>query len=471
MHQAAPGPKPRLTLGTIGGGPTGKAPPEAPAAPEELDAVYDTLTDLFLGEGCLAPAQIAVPVPSEPPAHEPKARPGPALEALVLGHLPVLASAWVGQYAKHVAQTSGQPVALLRVRAGSVALDLIGGTSGSASAREPLATLDEALREGAAHTDRWVLSVEATSEPRLAAMLGAAGIDTLTLLTGADEAAVVACYRTIKSLLGKRRTGDDPDDTGAASIQLGVMGASPERAEEAGQKLSHATETFLGQRPKIVACVSKIGGSVSRPLYRGTDERAVEELVGVIRGLSWVKRAKPPFISGEPQVVHRMPSPGPVPPPPRVASVAPQTTPTMGRIGIPMPESPGAGTSETGVLAAHVPGLAPIAFRCPYVGRVELAMSADGRMHLLARAEHGYGLGSAAAHLAGAAAWAKAHSDLLTAACPGLSLNAGAASPISHLFTDHAPEARSVLDSEIRVHLLAEARVSGNGAHICVDLN
>ena len=41
----------------------------------------------------------------------------PVLECLVLGNLPVLASAWAGQYVREIAAAAGKPVAYLRVQA------------------------------------------------------------------------------------------------------------------------------------------------------------------------------------------------------------------------------------------------------------------------------------------------------------------------------------------------------------------
>lgn len=432
--------------------------------------MYDALTDLFLGDGCLAPVQGTPRAPRQTPSHEPPERAGLMIEALVLGHLPVLASAWVGQYARHVAQTGGQPVALLRVRAGSVALDLIGGEAGvGSSMREPLTSLDEAVREGAAHTGRWVLSVEATSEPRVAAMLGSGGIDTLTLLTGADEAAVVACYRTIKSLVGKAPEAGDPEGPGPANIRLGIMGAPQDRATEAGQTLSRAAETFLGQTPKVVACVGKISGAAGRALYRGSDERSVEEIVSMVRGMTAPIRTAPAVARREPSFPVRT---APVQPLMAPASQSSHHVPTVGRIGMPAPEPalPGAPTRGGG-LTAHLPGLTPVAFCCPYATGVELAKSPEGRLHLLARPESGQGLGSAPARLAGAAAWARAHADLLMAACPGLSMKGETSTAVSHIFAEHAPAARCLLDAEIRVHLLTEVRMDGQTALVCVDLN
>ena len=112
----------------------------------------DSLAELFLGDGPLAPARA-----SESPSDQPRPRdlnaarapsmlditptapaagkgqsiapdphaeaaslPEPRIEALILGHLPVLASAWVGQFTKISVESAGGCVALLRVDRKSV---------------------------------------------------------------------------------------------------------------------------------------------------------------------------------------------------------------------------------------------------------------------------------------------------------------------------------------------------------------
>src|SRR5262245_60178627 len=95
---------------------------DAAGGPHPAHDEYDALTDLFLGE---APA--ARPAPAPHPATS-LAEPAPAVcvEALVLGHLPVLASAWATQYARQRSVGLGGPVVLLKIRAGEATLDLVG---------------------------------------------------------------------------------------------------------------------------------------------------------------------------------------------------------------------------------------------------------------------------------------------------------------------------------------------------------
>lgn len=474
MNQAA---TPSLTRRTAGAIRPAVAPGSSTTTRVQNDkpaTAFDALTELFLGDGCLGPGQNGRSGPDVVARVEPVAVTVPVIEALVLGHLPVLASAWVGQYARHTAQALGCPVALLRVRAGSISVDLVGGPSGKGAwDPEPLETLEGAIRDGLACAERWIVSVEATNEPRIAAMLRPGGIDTVTLLTGTDEAAVVACYRTIKSMLSdphRDRNGDGESDDTPVRIQLGVMGAPADKAGEAGDRLAHAAEMFLGQRPTVIACVSKIGGAMNRPLYRGSDDRSLEDIVTMIRrvgGTAQAARAVP-VKPQEPTPMRAAALPKPAP----ILSTAPTPAATAGRVGLPIPGPQDTGGAElTPRLTGHIAGLSPIRLSCPYVTRVELAKSPDGRLHLLAQTEEGVGLGGAVAHLAGAAAWAVKHADLLTAACMGLALNAASAPPVLHVFTDRAPDVRSLLDSDVHVHLLTQPKESSGSTWVCVDLN
>src|SRR4051812_49587561 len=66
---------------------------------------YDALTDLFLSEVAAAPpAHLGAKLPQAEggPRTAALSEPCPVrIEGLILGHLPVLASAWVQQYARH----------------------------------------------------------------------------------------------------------------------------------------------------------------------------------------------------------------------------------------------------------------------------------------------------------------------------------------------------------------------------------
>ena len=89
------------------------SPPAAPSRARE----YDALADLFLSDQPDAPTlRLTEPPRAAPENPEDQAPPAKPLvvEALVLGHFPVLSGAWAAQHARCLAEETGRPVALAR---------------------------------------------------------------------------------------------------------------------------------------------------------------------------------------------------------------------------------------------------------------------------------------------------------------------------------------------------------------------
>jgi hypothetical protein len=403
---------------------------------------YDALADLFLGEpgGPAIPPRRVRHEPIAAPAPQPAA--GPRIEGLILGHLPVMASAWVQQYARQLATDHGGPVALLRLRVGEATVEMIGSRLGEDTPACP--SLDAAVAEAGRHAVVWLVRVDETAEPRLAEL----PVSGITLLTGANEAALVSSYRTLKNLV---RPADDPD---GQDLRIVIMGATPDQAAEASVKLDRAAATFLGRPLKTSTCVARIGGKLSALLYRGACQASLDDIVSRLRSLG-------------------TPAPLPTPSPQASAPFA-KPEPVVSRLGharapaSPMasPPAPEASTTRDGALARHLAGLRPLEVTCPYAPGVELALDDKGILHLLAPMQTG------TAPLLAAAAWARLHHGLLrmalTGTPPGLSPDA---QPVLHLFTDDAPGARALADADVRLHLLARVIVAGQSAWFCTPLN
>ena len=134
-----------------------------------------------------------------------------------------------------------------------------------------------------------------------------------------------------------------------------------------------------------------------------------------------------------------------------------------------VPITPGAGSA----LWSLVGGLRPLAARCPHTPEIELAFDSSGVLHLLARAGGGPGGGEdgAVAQLTAAAAWAGVHLSLLALTAPESKLLTGPVRPVLHLATRQASAVRALLDTELRLHLLAAVVVDGREACVCVALN
>jgi hypothetical protein len=113
--------------------------------------------------------------------------------------------------------------------------------------------------------------------------------------------------------------------------------------------------------------------------------------------------------------------------------------------------------------------------RCPYQPSVELAIDAEGGLHLVAMLPERHGPAGpateAVATLLAASAWASDHADLLVMAKRELQAARIKAGPELHLMTEDPRWARHVLSTGIRVHLLAVANTNGRTSWVCTDLN
>lgn len=448
---------------------------DEPARPDPFDA----LADLFLGPAPRAEATSPAPLrlvghaPIEVPAVRPDPQPRPVprepdpelepgartpIEGLVLGHLPVFASAWATQYAKHVAQSTNATVAMLRFAGGRVMLDLYSG--GPVPHPEPSSDLREAIARALALAPRWIVRLPEAAEPELAE----GDIEAVTLLTGADEAAVVASYRTLKSLAGPYADGARPNPP---AWRLAVMGADTAKADEAGQKVRRAVEAFLGSELELSPCIARIGSLRSTLLFEGAAPLSWRDVVRLIRTTppapsnapptpptpppsSGPGNARPALVpaSAPTAAVIREPKPEPRPlggPRPQARSAEPMPTP------VPTPITPAPG---------WLPGLRPSQARCPFAPGIELASDPEGRLHLVARGDDAGSLKD----LVAAAAWASEHAPLLAMADPSIT---DATDPALHVLTTTPAQHRRLLDTRIRVH--AVARVGE--AWTVLDLN
>jgi hypothetical protein len=469
-HQASPGAsaQPRLRL----------ARDDAPASD------YDALTELFLGpasrggdarrsgegEGSELPA-VAATLPRGVTA--PRPSPGDPeevkIEGLILGHLPVMASAWGMQYARQLAARRGGPVAVLRLRLGEMSLELVGG--GSMPSAQ---SLENAMEMAASRAQHWLVRVDAINEPMLA---DHEGLDAVTLLSSADEAAIVAAYRTVKGLFAPAEgEGSELGGGRLPEVRIALVGAVDERSEGARGKLMRAAATFLGRPVEVVNGPRRIGGGEAPAalLYRGAapDLDDALELVARVGRQSSRADIVPAAAPGEGaeeaagadlerELMRVM----------EEAVAQSGGGATAGAPRAPATDEPGTRreTEEPArrcaTLAAHT-GLVTLEARCPYAPGVELAVDDDGALHLLA--EMGRPGCEALKQLLTASAWAVAHAMLLRAAAPGLTASRR---PVLHLFTCDAREVQHLWDCDVRLHLLAPVMVGGQCGWYCGRLN
>lgn len=559
-------------------------PPVDPTSPDAFDA----LADLFLGEvskprrmvenseGEEARMRQAPPMSSDHPrlrlitpdefvddSTEVREQPlgsktvstplAPAfVECIVLGNLPVLASAWGSQYIREIASASGRPVAAMRLQAGYITVELVGDVPQVPSA---IQSTDQAIRAAAAITNRWIVRVDHAQEAGAAA---SPYVHLVTLLTGVDEAARARAYASIKSLAERL-----PEERGPA-VRVAMMSAPSEQADAAAQSLLAAVREHLGREVQHAVCSSKI--HASRPatlLFNGKTDLTPADLLELLGRVAHVEVRTSPLVTAPPMRAaattaspettdQGVDSPGcsipadPLPMEPDhskavvesprieasipafaastagrhdssvsittiepmpavVVTRAPVTTPvslsaaaasaSTGRPASahhtddvalwaqPAPAAPPAiasGRVAAGIspqspqtqptprsLATHLAELKPLTVRCPYAEAVEFALDARGVLHLLADASSADDERTLTSLMV-ASNWTCAHAPLLAAALPGL---AAAAPPTMHLFTDRPKTSRRLLETDLRVHLLASVRVGAETAWFCTELN
>ncbi len=431
---------------------------EPPALDDDFDdgpEVEGVATLKFVGEQAVAAARAPAPkavVVKPTPATAAQttstsARTAPAglrLESLVLGHLPVMASAWATQYAQSIVDTEAQPVACLRLASGHASLDVFG----IGRQLEPAATIDAAIKRAAKLTDRWILRADAPSEPGLAMR---PEITDVTLLVGADEAAVVAAYRTIKGLVGSDET--IAEDATNKRLRVAIMGAGEEQADTAYTKIAHTVEVYLGQSVERAPRVEKIRPAPSASLFRGQIEDTsyilIDQLLSALNDTGTTSESFDEPIELEPttaapsqaerRIVHEIEED--LQPAPAEAPVRP-------------------------MLAAQLDGLSPLRARCPFEPLVELAFDQDGRLHTLEHADH-----ASVSSLLTATSWAAQHAELIGLTTDAHGKVRTGMAPTMHVFTDRPNDVRRLLDTEVRVHLLSSVTVNGSDAWCCTDLN
>ncbi|MEI7656928.1 MAG: hypothetical protein WCK33_02555 [Phycisphaerae bacterium] len=502
----------------------------------ELQREYDALADLFLSEDTDAPAAspllsapsptVSKPTPDAPapsPASSAPVRvapiattactqrhqPSQGVDCLVVGHLPVLDNPWTLQFARMLAQTTGHAVALLRLRSKAISLEVVYADNDQAVALKaggPTAHFHDALARARAVAPRLLVRVDETSELELLASSGqdgAARIDHVSLLCGGDEAAVVTAYRTIKQLTGNPALGFGGETDGSSQgrgsdIGVAIIGAEPEAAARAFSKLSRTTQTFLGRTIASLGCIRRMDSCITSTLFRGEWGRSVREMLEQVGDLWHVGPAAAtpraeqahaiatlaapasnlPSASSSP----RLPAPvAPAPPPSVVATPSTAASPSVAASPAPittpatLPAASAPISSSDRPTAAMLPGLIPMGIRCPYQPSVELALDAEGGLHLVAMLPERHGPAGpateAVATLLAASAWASDHADLLCLARRELQAARIKAGPELHLLTEDPRWARHVLSTGIRVHLLAVANTNGRTSWVCTDLN
>jgi hypothetical protein len=449
----------------------------------ESDAVHDELAEMFIG-------------PADAAQGDDVAEFGPTracrVEALALGNLPVRASLWVRAYASLVAEREREPVGLVRV--GRSAVDA-----------ERHTPPGEAEASGLPR--RWIVRVEDMDQPTL---LRASAPDRVTVLTGADDASVVACYGLLKSLAGEHTARFGVG--GGPELCVAIAGASANDAFTAGRRLRAVVQKFLDRTLALCPTVERVGVTRVRRIASFEGAEGIDELIRTIRATHSIAASA----QGHPAASEDL-----------VRSAKTGTSTDMGRVGhrptrakdedmdafgdgYGAPHGPDAhGTSESDVvarvgpepararrrsrrgpverpdrpvrvdagvgpseakspprLAELVSGLTALPFTCPTAPEIELARDAQGRLHVLTRFGR-EGLDAAMT----AAAWARLNAELIARCGCGVIESSARSGATVHVTGPDARDLRALGDADVRLHLVREVQTPGGSAWVCDPLN
>lgn len=400
---------------------------------------YDALAELFLGAPDTGVNGLVEP--QEP--DNPGVGRSSEVELLLLGHLPGASAAWPAQYAAATAERDGAPIGLVRLDEGELSVDLVGAPALSRPAR----TAPDAIARLRGMTRRVLVRTDAPVDVFLkSAPPGAA----VTVLTGANEAAVVAAYRLIKSASALAPN---------SSFRVAVMGADEIEAHRAVAHLRDAVSSFLDGELVEAPAVRRVAPAPRANLHRGP---AIGGPAAILRLLT--DPAEDPSRSSD-----ELPAPEPMfftpaEPLAPIAPIARQPTTIEAGADVSRETTPAPATANApATLASRVPGLTTIESRCPYHPGVELAVDRAGRMCGLVRG----GVGEVGPLLA-VKAWARDHARILARAEPALREADAEESFAMHLLTDQPASARGLIGSGVRVHVLAQA---GPDGWVCLPLN
>ncbi len=394
-----------------------------PASDLEDVATLDELADLFIGEGG---------VYREAEAGVPEAGPeAPAtLEAVITGNLPVRGSLWVRAYAAAVSAELGEPVALVRVTPGRTSVAVV-GTSADA---EPVADIATAVRAAGVAARHWVLHFDELDQ---AGLLRSGRIERVTVLTGADEPAIVSAYRLIKSIT--EQGGEENGRVGVA-----IVGADAASGERATARLVDATRQFLGVTLDVRPGVPRVRSASVATL--GESDRRFEpaEILSMIAH----PEAEPAGASGG--------------------------AGTRGTVEAAAPGGsarPGADAAAEGVAgiadgrppaSAMAGGLVATGLPCPIAPGVELATDDAGRLHLLC-----WWSPRSPGDLLRAAAWARVNMPLLAKVCPGLR----GTDPVLDIVCTELSVAADLRGTGIIVHLAQPAARAAVDGWVCARVS
>ena len=443
-----------------------------------------------------------------------------ATELLLIGHLPVRAGVWLTPYADARARQNGQATLIRISEDNTSTVEVLRGKRPDENSIPT--TLADAIAAIGSDAGLWI--VHQNQSAGVEQLFKSIRPDRVTVLTSADEAALVAAYEQIKAVVDQCRLESNSDQIPA--FGLAVVGATEDRAAQIAQRLSRTSEQFLGVPVEPLMCLPRIDAGArcsvawrfpaDRTLNAGETLQRIQQVID--RGpaqqqpLEFAAAGSPtapmqdrsetntptedrrretteresqhPLHDGPPPASPFVDKPDPS----RHGEPASRASTADSLVGearhrrrakvVPKPvadmelkisdqntarDDHAAASANDGSWAKHVDGLHALPVRCPNHERVELAVDAAGRLHLL-------GCEQTLREMLHVEPWVRAHHELINMACPQQSFDVSKA-PKHHVFTDEPVKLADLHGTDLRLHLLTTVEVNGESGWYCAPLN
>ena len=378
---------------------------------------------------------------------------------LLVGNLPVMAGLWITQFADEAARVAG-PTALVRFDRDEVTVELLRADGRQVPPPGPGA-LERWLPRACGFVRRWVVCMPSDADPATVVASGA----PVTVITGADEAAVTGAYLRMKHLSDAAVHAGTPLER----VSLAVVGATPPQATASAARLAEAARSFLGIEIEVVSTLQRVERveSSARAAYPvaecpgSADFFAALSRARAESAARFDRPAEPAPLRFEPPVEpkptqepamhtsHHAPRPAPAPAAPRAASVP---APTFAALPV---------ASLPPKLVPLLRGLRPLGIACPVAAEVELALDDSGRMHIVGRSDQ-------LAKVRTAHTWASMHRELLGLAFAELK---GGFEVRERILLGDAREAITLHGTGVLLDVLVLAETPAGVVQVVVPLN
>jgi len=368
-----------------------------------------------------------------------------SIELLLPAHLPVKGGLWIVPYA---GREAGQGLSML-VRMHEETIDVAAIGNGHFDFSE-CNSIEDVIERIDVPISNWIVQPPSNADPTSLLHCDA---DRVTLLSGADQAAVVGAYRLLKGLIAAMGENEC-----LPPLRLVIVGTEERAASDAASRIVQTAHHQLdvqievGQPLPAMRSTNNVISQVSFPRLRN-----------VVDLMASLRLEVTPSDEVETTVSELQPE-GALPITPRFEpkDPLPRMTPEqdeqqMKEVFTVEPQE------QKNDFASYVDGLLSISPRCPEHEHIELAVDSDGKLHILA---HANDLRDAAI----VSAWSMKHQVLLSMACGGIELDASV-QPVQHLFTADAVAVADLQGSGLRLHLLTDVEVQGNVGAFSTPLN